>query len=76
MLKKHPSFHANSKQEEQLLSKIYQLGELLQEEAGFSPSVKVFIRQKLEGDQIMLDSNFAWALQFMNLYCGNNFHGQ
>ena len=68
-LKKHPTFSANSRQEGQLLDKIYQL-EGIMKNCDEIPQVSIFIRQKKEQDTIQLNPIFDHAVGLMQLYPG------
>ena len=69
-LKKHPSFSANARQEGQLLDKIYQLEGIVKNETEM-PEIRIFIRQRKDGDKIHLAPLFDHAKSLMQLYSGD-----
>ena len=69
-LKKHPSFSANTRQEGQLLDKIYQLEGIIKGQDK-TPKVSIFIRQKENDDKIVMSPTFDHAQKLMKLYSGN-----
>ena len=69
-LKKYPSFSANTRQEGQLLDKIYQLEGIVKSQSQI-PGISIFIRKKTNSDQILLEPIFDPAKELIQLYSGN-----
>ena len=68
-LKKHPNFSPNPRQEGQLLDKIYRLEGMVKNETTL-PDIHIFIRQKKNGDKILLGPIFDPTRELMQLYSG------
>ncbi len=72
-LRKMDAFQMNKKQNSILLNKVYQISNLLMarnESGGETPKIKIFIRKKVDEDELNVPEDFHQLTQYLELYEG------